>query len=155
MIDVTVFSANSLILIYLKKFKLISEHAYRTCSSNGVWLDENGLEQTRLSSSLGDSASPPRGWTNFSTCFSPELTQIIEGFYSNTTGELPNKYKNKCWLRIVFLKKYGSRLWESLRIRFLNFEKKTGKLVRPFLSFFPTCNSLLLELSIWRKRPSD
>ena len=44
-------------------------------------------------------------------------------------------------------------MWESSRIRFLNFKKKkkTGKLVRPFLSFFPTCNSLL-ELSIFGEK---
>lgn len=45
--------------------------ATRRCSGNGLWLDDVGKE------------GPDPSWTNFSACFTPELTKVIEGFYAN------------------------------------------------------------------------
>lgn len=45
--------------------------AHRKCSENGFWLDGEGQE------SLDPS------WTDFTGCFTPELTKVIEGFYAN------------------------------------------------------------------------
>ena len=52
-----------------------SEFATRYCSENGFWLDEEGNE-----------AHDP-SWSDFRGCFAAELTKVIEGFYSNISGE--------------------------------------------------------------------
>ena len=39
-----------------------------------MWLDDDGKE------------APDPSWTNFSACFTPELTKVIEGFYANISG---------------------------------------------------------------------
>ena len=54
----------------------ISDFATRQCSGNGLWLDDDGKE------------GPDPSWTNFSACFTPELTKVIEGFYANISGML-------------------------------------------------------------------
>ena len=51
-----------------------SDFATRQCSVNGLWLDDDGKE------------GPDPSWTNFSACFTPELTKVIEGFYANISG---------------------------------------------------------------------
>ena len=58
----------------------ISDFATRRCSGNGLWLDDVGKE------------GPDPSWTNFSACFTPELTKVIEGFYANISGtsEVPS-----------------------------------------------------------------
>eukprot|EP00095_Tigriopus_kingsejongensis_P009189 maker-scaffold299_size217019-snap-gene-0.10 protein:Tk09189 transcript:maker-scaffold299_size217019-snap-gene-0.10-mRNA-1 annotation:"calcitonin receptor" len=51
----------------------LGELAFRTCSTNGMWLDGEGKESFDPS------------WTDFTGCFTPELTKVIEGFYANIT----------------------------------------------------------------------
>ena len=61
-------------------FKIVSffsDFATRRCSENGFWLDESGAEK----------ADP--SWTNFNGCFTPEITKVLDGFYSNISGNKP------------------------------------------------------------------
>ena len=59
----------------------ISDFATRRCSERGLWLDDDGRE------------GPDPSWTNFSACFTPELTKVIEGFYANISGAPSINYK--------------------------------------------------------------
>ena len=54
---------------------LFSESASRRCSEDGLWLDVEGNEH------------PDVGYTNFTSCFSPEFWKIIEEA-GNKTGSL-------------------------------------------------------------------
>jgi hypothetical protein len=51
-----------------------SDLATRLCSDSGMWLDGMGRK------------GPDPSWTNFTDCFTPELTKVIEGFYANISG---------------------------------------------------------------------
>ena len=60
-------------------FSLLSEYAFRRCSENGYWLNQDGVP---------DTDPEGNGWTNFTSCFSAETLKVLENFYANISGKV-------------------------------------------------------------------